>query len=271
MQHTTEPRFNYFRSTSKLLQYFTIIWSAGLCFPATAQTGIIEVQLADSPDKVYIDRPGDLYMKSGARVVRFDISGKISGTWQLPHASVQFEPRDGSRMFYFNAADKTWGFAGFGKTPTSPLPEEYAVEPLLACSSGDLGIWILDGTDHSFKHVNLRKGQVDMEFYLPENLHNKPLLNIREYQSFLFVATENQLYIFSPFGKLLKTLQTSGSDFDFLGEELYYRKQNRLVFLNLFDGSERYEEIDPEIRFVRLTDERRFEIYSNRLVIRPAQ
>ncbi len=271
MQNMTEPQFGYFRSMSKLFLCFLFILFTASCLQATAQPNIIEVQLADSPTQVYIDRPGDLYIKTEELLIRFDSSGKISGTWQFPNASVLFEPRDGSRMFYFNPADRTWGFTGFGKTPTSPLPEEYAVEPLLACSAGDLGIWILDGTDNSFKRVNLRKGQVDMEFYLPENLRNKPVLNIREYQSFLFSATQNQLHIFSPFGKLLKTLETTGCDFDFLGEELYYRKQNRLVFLDLLDGSERYEEIDPEIRFVRLTDERRFEIYHNRLVIRPVQ
>ncbi len=238
------------------------------CFVETlAQPAVKEVALTEKPQQVYLDRPGDLYIKCQTRIIHYDINGNQAGIWELANPNVYFEPRDGSRMFYFNPDDKTFGFTSFGKTPASILPQEYAIDPVLACSAGDMGIWIMDRSDYSFKRVNLKKGQVDQEFYIPENLRQTPIENIREYQSFLFAATPTRIYIFSAFGKLLKTLTAEGADFDFLGEELYYRLGIKLMFLDLFDGSQRQEEIKPDTLFVRITDERRFEIYADRMVI----
>ncbi len=129
MQNMTEPQFGYFRSMSKLFLCFLFILFTASCLQATAQPNIIEVQLADSPTQVYIDRPGDLYIKTEELLIRFDSSGKISGTWQFPNASVLFEPRDGSRMFYFNPADRTWALPALAKHPHHPFRKNMPLNP----------------------------------------------------------------------------------------------------------------------------------------------
>ncbi len=267
----TEKRLNYFRLKNDLLTGSALVLCGLLHSPVVAQQIIAEIPLIEKPSSAYVDRPGDLYLRYQSRIVHYDINGNEAGSFILPHPTLHFEPRDGSRMFIFNPATNHYGFSSFGKIPATPLPEEYAIEPLMACSAGDLGLWVLDRADYSLKRVNLRNGQVDIDFKLPEKLHQETLLALRQYMSFLFLATPSYLYIFSNMGKVLKTLETTLADFDFLGEELYYRNGNRLVYLDLFDGTTRSEEISPEILLVRLTDERRYLIYPNRLVIQSIQ
>lgn len=267
----TVKRCNCFRLMTKLIFGSALVLFGLLPGNVRAQAIIAEVSLKEKPVNAYVDRPGELYLHFASRIVHYDLNGKETGVFHFNNGSLNFEPRDGSRMFIYNHITRQFGFVSFGKNPATPLPEEYAIEPQQACSAGDNGMWILDRADFSLKRVNLRKGQVDIEFRLPEQLHQENLVNFREYMSFLFLATPSHLYIFSNMGKLLKTLETTTADFDFLGEELYYRKGNRLVYLDLFDGTTRSEEIHPEILFVRLTDERRYLVYPDRLVILAAQ
>lgn len=258
-------------SMSSLMTGYAIALMGLLQMPAAAQGIIAEIPLSDKPVHAYVDRPGELYIRFASRIVHYDVNGKEAGTFMLAHPSQHFEPRDGSRMFLYNPINKLYGFTSFGKNPTLTLPEEYAIEPALVCSAGDNGCWILDRADFSCKKANLKKGQIDIEFKLPEKLQNESITAMREYQGFLFLATPSHLHIISTMGKLLKSLKTTSDDFDFLGEELYCRDNNRIIFFDLFDGTIRSEEINADILFVRLTDEQRYLIYSNRLVILAAQ
>ncbi len=260
-----------FRLKNNLIGGLAFILCGFLHCKAMAQGIIAEISLKEKPGNAYVDRPGDLYLRFASHIVHYDINGKETGTFHFNTASLHFEPRDGSRMFMYNPVTRQYGFTSFGKNPVTPLPEEYAIEPQTACSAGDIGMWILDREDYSLKRVNLRKSQVDIEFHLPEKLHEENLITLREYMGFLFLATPSRLYIFSNMGKLLKALETTAADFDFLGEELYYRNGNRLLFLDLFDGTTRSEEINPAVLFVRLTDERRYLVYADRLIILSAQ
>lgn len=271
MQNMTAIQFGYYRSEI-LKRFCLMLLQVIMANPvATAQPTHHEISFTEKPNRVFIDRAGELYVQFGTRLVRFQPNGKTTGSWQLPADTLLFEPRDGSRMFVFHPKNKTWGFVTFGNNPNAQLPAEYAVEPLLACSAGDQGMWILDASDYSMKRVNLKKGLVETEFYLPENLHGTHICHLREYQGFLFAATASHIYVFSPFGKLLKTHQADGCDFDFLGEELYYRKDNQLVFVDLFDGTLRYEAVSPDARFIRLTDEVRYIVFPDHLVILAVQ
>ncbi|MCX7638077.1 MAG: hypothetical protein N2044_09570 [Cyclobacteriaceae bacterium] len=240
-------------------------------FGLLAQNMIAEIPLKEKPMYAYVDRPGELYIRFESRIIRYDINGKETGSYSPVHPALHFEPRDGSRMFTYDSQTKRYGFAAFGKYPSTPLPEEYAVEPIAACSAGDNGLWIFDHADFSFKRVNLHKGRIDVEFKLPASLHQENIVAMREYQGFLFVATPTKLHLFSSMGKLLKSLEATAADFDFLGEEVYFRNNDQLIFFDLFDGTTRRESLNQGLSFIRLTDERRFLIYADRLFILQAQ
>ena len=54
---------------------------------------------------------------------------------------------------------------------------------------------------------------------------------------------------------------------NFLGEELYFKKNDKLIFYDLFDASTREQSVDPACHFALLTDTRTFLTYSNRVEI----
>jgi hypothetical protein len=219
---------------------------------------------------VYVDRPGDLYLQfSSGTIQKFDINGKLVDEFDPQQKITVFDPRDGARAFTYSQKSRWYSFAYFGSLNKTPLKEEYAIDPLLVCSSGDKNLWILDQADYSLKRINTDRSTVDVEVYLPQTLHTNQLsiLSFREYQGFLFLLDERSgIYIFSTMGKLLKHLKgDSISYFNFLGEELYYLQNNTLIFYNLFDTTTRQLEVDPTLQFMLVTDERIYSIYHDRV------
>lgn len=255
------------KNATALLTWFWCLCSLYI----TAQPTPVEINLPEKPLGAYLDRPGDLYLQFRDGIKKFDARGKLLQEFKPAQPLTQFEPRDGSRLFEFSSATGRWGFVPFGTDPRTSVPEEYAIEPDWVCSAGDNGLWILDKADYTLKRINLRKGIVEFEFTLPETLRQKTVQAMREYQGFLFIATASHLHMFGTLGRLLKTIELSQPDFDFLGEEVYYRQGNRLQFYNLFDGTQHDEELDPRILFIRLTDEIRYMVYANRVHILPVK
>jgi len=244
------------------------ILQACISYSGRAQS-TTEIALPDEAVKAFVDRPGDLYIQlKNKRLLKFSKEGRLLGECRLKEEPVVFEPRDGSRTFAYYRGRNLAGFAGFGTEPSSSIKEEFAIEPWLACSAGDQGMWLLDRADFSLKRVNLSSQKTEVEFSLPRELQSDTV-HMREYQGFLFLqAGRNQLAIFNGFGKLLKKI--TGQQvryFNFIGEELYYADNDRLHFYDLFDGTGRIETCEPGSRFILLTDEARFVVYPNRITI----
>lgn len=236
-----------------------------------AQVNPIHTQSLNSEvEYVYVDRPGDLYLQfASGSIQKFDINGNHVDEFVPQQKITVFDPRDGARAFTYSQPSQWYSFAYFGTLNKTPVNVEFAVEPILVCSSGDQDLWILDQADYSLKKINTARSTVDVEVYLPETLHTNPLTirSFREYQGFLFLLDElSGIYIFSSMGKLLKHLEgDSISHFNFLGEELYYLHNNTLKFYDLFDTSTRQLQVDPSVRFLILTDERIYKIYQSRV------
>lgn len=227
-------------------------------------------QLKNPVEYVYVDRPGDLYLQfSSGTIQKFDVNGKLVEEFTPQQKIALFDPRDGARAFTYSKKHQWYSFAYFGSITQIPLKEEYAIDPMMVCSSGDKNLWILDQADYSLKKINTDRSTVDVEVYLPPTLQSDQLSirSFREYQGFLFLLDERfGIYIFSTMGKLLKHLEgESISYFNFLGEELYYLQHNTLNFYNLFDTSTRQTQVDSSIRFMILTDERIYNIYHDRV------
>jgi hypothetical protein len=234
-----------------------------------AQQPGVEIALPGEAVNAFVDRPGDLYIQvRNERLLKYSKDGKLLGEFRPKEAPTVFEPRDGARMFAYYRKRNLAGFTGFGTEPVTTLHEEFAVEPWLACSAGDKGIWILDRADFSMKRVNLTSLKTEIEFTLPQEFQHDNI-QMREYQGFLFLLVgQNRLVLFNGFGKRLKIL--TGQQlrfFNFIGEDLYYADNDTLHFYNLFDGTQRSEPADPSARFILLTDEARFVVYPGKVVI----
>ncbi|QOI97558.1 MAG: hypothetical protein HRU69_08680 [Flammeovirgaceae bacterium] len=255
---------NLNHSRAKILALLLVYFS----LPVAAQQAGIEIILSAEPVNAFIDRPGDLYIQlKNDQIIKYSKEGKLIGEFKPKESPTIFEPRDGSRTFTHYRARNLAGFTGFGSEPKTPINEEFAIEPWLACSAGDQGMWILDKADYSLRRINLASLKTEAEFTLPAGLHGNVEL-LREYQGFLFLLINSQIHIFSGFGKQLKTIP--GEEirwFNFIGEELYYADKGRLNFYDLFDGTQRKEYTDSTALFILLTDEVRYAVYPGKMVI----
>lgn len=252
--------------TSKNLLLLLLIASPLL---SLAQKRITAIDIKDVAN-VYVDRPGDLYvLHTDNTVSKFDTLGMPVTSPKFETTPTVFEPRDGARMFTYSAETKKGSFFSSGIKQEFTIHDHYALEPILAASAGDNGVWVVDKADWSIKRIDLKNSKVVAEALINRTQFegDPKIIAIREYQNFFFVLEKNTgILIFNGLGKQIKKIDAPKiSYFNFLGEELYYVKDDKLIFYDLFDGSTREDKIDPKSNFTLLTDARKYVVYSDRI------
>lgn len=218
----------------------------------------------------YVDRPGDLYiLHTDNKVSKFDTLGMPAADMGFEKTPTVFEPRDGARMFIYFADVKQGAFFSSGTSQGFFIYDYFAMEPVIATSCGDNQVWIVDKGDWSIKKLDPKAGKIVAEAMIDwAQFQDDPKITaVREYQNFLFLLDKNTgIIIFNAIGKQVKKIE--GKDipyFNFLGEELYYKKDDKLIFYDLFDGTTREEGVDPKCLYTLLTDARRYVVYSDRI------
>lgn len=238
-------------------------------FSQPEKIGVIEISDIHS---AYVDRPGDLYiLQSNNTLKKFDTQGKLLHEQRFEQYPTTFDPRDGARMFFYSNKTQRCSFFSQETKQEFIIEPHYAVNPILVCSAGDNQLWILDQSDWSLKRVHPGQSRVLAESQIDQSqFKGSPEITfMREYQNFLFVIEKNTgILIFNSLGLQIKKLELPGiTHFNFLGEELYYKKNDSLVFYDLFDTSTREVLIDSACQFALLTDLRTYLIYNNRVEI----
>jgi hypothetical protein len=218
-----------------------------------------------------VDRPGDLYLFQKKSVKKITQRGTPVEEIQLDDSPTVFEPRDGARMFQFSAKTQQCSFFSAGTKQEFKIEAHYAVEPVLACTSGDHQVWVLDKSDWSVKRVNPAKGVVVVEAQIDQKQFTSTpeFYGMREYQNFLFLIERTTgILIFNSLGNQIKKIEVTGIDYiNFLGEELYYKKNDQLIFCDLFDAATRTMPVDPACRYALITDTRTYLVYSKKVDI----
>jgi hypothetical protein len=192
-----------------------------------------------------------------------------TGNFTFEQTPTVFEPRDGARMFIYFADTKKGSFFSPETKQEFNIQNHYAIEPILATSSGDNNVWIVDKADWSVKRFDPKASKIVAEALIDKTqFEGEPkILAVREYQNFLFVLEKNTgILIFNGLGKQIK--KVDGKEipyFNFLGEELYYKKGDKLIFYDLFDGKTREENTDEKSRYTLLTDARKYVVYTDRI------
>jgi hypothetical protein len=235
----------------------------------TAQKKITTIDIKDVAS-AYVDRPGDLYiLHTDNRISKFDTLGMPIGNLSFEQSPTVFEPRDGARMFIYFTDTKQGSFFSPETKQEFTIQNHFAIEPILATSSGDNHVWIVDKADWSVKRFDPKASKIIAESLIDKTqFEGEPkIIAIREYQNFLFVLEKNTgILIFNGLGKQIKKIVGKDiSYFNFLGEELYYKKDNKLIFYDLFDGTTREETVDSKSLYTLLTDARKYVVYSNRI------
>ena len=197
-------------------------------------------------DIVYtaIDRAGDFYvvLQSG-EILKYDKNGINLGTYVHEGTPTLFDPANAIRLlvYYKKTQEFTWLSPDLGINPSQTIDSSIAIEVALICPSGDQNVWVLDDADLGLKKVSLRDSRVLTEFSISDQFKENRFILMREYQNFLFLLDpKTGITVYNSFGKQIRKIpETDLSYFNFLGEELYYKKDNHLKFLDLFTAETR--------------------------------
>jgi hypothetical protein len=252
------------------IKWFVVIAILSIGIRATCQNKIATIKISQVRSE-YVDRPGDLYiLQQDDSLTKFDLDGKFVEKSSLKSVS-NFEPRDGSRCFLYYKSSQRFGFFARMEGITHTIQQEYAIEPIMACSSGENQAWILDRADWSLKRIDPFKAKVIADAVINQKQFDGPpeFIFMREYQNFLFLIEKSKgIIIFNNLGHQIKNIVDSEiTNLNFLGEELYYKKGDKLFFYDLFDGSTRDLPIDRMCKAAILTDVRKFVVYDDRIEI----
>lgn len=247
-----------------------LIFFLSLSTPTISQQKITSIEISNV-ESAYVDRPGDLYVLLKDKTLKkFDTLGVLVSE-QVLDSPTTFDPRDGARLFTYSQHSQRFSFFSQEIKQAFPVEQHYAIDPILACASGDNQVWILDRSDWSLKRINPSQSKVIAEAAIDQKQFTKApeFTFIREYQNFLFTIEKNSgILIFNSLGKQIKKLSASKIDYlNFLGEELYYKVNDKLLFYDLFDSTTREVPTDPACKFMLLTDIRKYVVYQNRIDI----
>jgi hypothetical protein len=240
-----------------------------LFFSVSAYTQPIASIAISDIQSAYVDRPGDLYILQKKNIKKYDVQGNLVTELKLESKPLVFEPRDGARSFV--CFDTKCSFFSEETKQEFTIPQEFVIEPSLICSSGDHNVWVLDKADFSLKKISPAEPKMLAEVRIDTSLFKKKpeILMMREYQNFLFILDKHVgIVVFNGIGKRIRVIsEPSLTYFNFLGEELYYKKDGKLVYYDLFDTSKREEDVDPACKYVFVTDVRKYLVYENRIDI----
>jgi hypothetical protein len=219
-----------------------------------------------------IDRAGDFYivLQSG-EILKYDKNGISLGNYVHEGTPTLFDPANAIRLlvYYKKTQEFTWLSPDLGINPFQTIDSSIAIDVALICPAGDQNIWVLDDADLGLKKVSLKDSRVLTEFSISDQFKENGFTLMREYQNFLFLLDpKTGITVYNSFGKQIRKIQETGiSYFNFLGEELYYKKDNQLKFLDLFTTETRELAIPTPSEFVLLTDERMILVNKNQVNI----
>lgn len=251
--------------------YFTIF----LFLPAihlSAQKRLIKSVELKEIGFATLDRAGDLYIFTASSLIKFDKDGKQLAEMLTPPPTA-FDTGNGVRLLMYFRQEQRYKIItpSLSEVSTNALDNAIAIEPWLVCSAGDYNILIFDDADLSVKKVDTQQDKVLSEFKVDSTLitGGERLLYMQAYQNFTFLLDrQSGISIYNSMGRKLKTITITGiNSFHFLGQELYYFKDGKLHFTDLFSAETRVEEIRGSYKNVLITDERLIGISPNRVDI----
>jgi hypothetical protein len=222
---------------------------------------IKDVKVQAKVTNVSVDRLGGFYTVGDCGIEQFDPEGKFVKSYNYLdcNSTELLEAWLYVRIYaYQNYKQQFTIFnSHLEEIDKLDIDPSFAVEPHLATISTDLRhYWILD-MDNSVKRVNLKTKSVDIESDAVKTVHGK-FLHIREYQNMLFLLHENSgVYVLDQLGKLAFQVPVEKTNyFSFSGEDLYFLKDNKVYFFDIFTRDTYTIDVAEGFKFVIATDEK---------------
>lgn len=189
-----------------------------------------------------VDRLGNFYFINGDGILRkYDPDGKLlSQTKKSVTPLTLIEPWNPLKVFIYDRGSKKYTHLDHNLEvlEVTTLEPSLSISPTLFCPANEANKgWILDEADYTLKRVNLSTKEIEFEATLPEEWVVEPqFVFMREYQNMVFLLDKNAgIYILNNLGKQIKAIEVKGlTFFNFMGEELCYRKGNDVILFDLY-------------------------------------
>lgn len=215
-----------------------------------------------------VDRLGNFYFVLTSGIIqKYDPNGVLldeSTENALPLTLV--EPWNPLKVFTYSNQTKKYKFWDHHLVllEEKALEPSFAISPQLVCPDNEIHkAWIFDDADFSLKKVNLLNNTIELDSPIPADWGNAnaEFVFMREYQNRVFLLDKNKgILMLNHIGKLVTGIEVKGlSFFNFLGQELCYRKDGQVLLFDLHTGETRkiVDLSEPEgILFTIITDER---------------
>ena len=239
---------------------------AALYLPLAAQTISLSKQLEFAgPSAISIDRLGNFYFADQRRsVYKFSPEGVLTTTYSpaISGGISSIEARNGIKILLFSYDQQRLILLDrflreISAIDLSRLPFHAGNDLFKAATfSGDDQFWLFNESTFSVTKINALTQQPYFSTALNLIVRQKAydVRFMREYQNNLYVVEKNAgIFVFDNMGNYRKTLPFPGLDYaGFIGDELYYLKDNTLHFYHLYNGQQRQINLAPEQNYTNV-------------------
>ena len=246
----------------RLISMLICLLLMGHCFAQLKK--IKEIKLSGITN-VSVDRLGNFYFVTGdGRIHKYDPNAKLLAT-SAPNSGPLslIEAWNPLRVFTYYAGDSTYHIFNYNLEllEIKKVDPSHAITPALACPGNEPTLWILDEADLSLKKVNYRTNELILESKIDSASNQTRFEFMRSYQDYLFISDSNgNIRILNRLGKPVTIVPSvRGHYFNFLGEEICFRRGGELLLLDLYTAELRSvtKLAEPEmIAFSIISDER---------------
>lgn len=211
---------------------------------ATAQSfSLVQSVTVDRPGAISLDRLSNIYVSDRKNnLYKFDPAGKATQTFSPPAtgrvASVEAWSMTKILLFYDDRQQITLLDRFVTPITTARLSEFTDGIIKVATLATDDRIWLLNESDLTLNKIDLRYPDALLKTQLNQILakSQSDFRFMREYQNNLYILDRlSGIYVFDNMGTYKKKIPLTGLSYlGFKGEELYFVKENQLVFFNLY-------------------------------------
>jgi len=209
-------------------------------------TKVAELPIANVT-KASVDRLGNFYfIFPEGKMQKYDPDGQLLNETNesiLPLTLI--EPWNPLRIFLYSLDKGEISFLDHHLTEIENqiLEPSLSITPILVCPANEVNkAWILDEADYTIKRVDLVNNTIEWESRLDIDPYVDPdFVFMREYQNRLFLLSKKKgIMVLNNLGKPITTIDAQGLEFfNFVGEELCYRKNDEIILVDLFTGTSR--------------------------------
>ncbi|MFM9074007.1 MAG: hypothetical protein ACKORJ_00285 [Bacteroidota bacterium] len=213
-----------------------------------------------------VDRLGEFYLTGGGQLMRLDTEGRPASQVRLSDTGSRglLECWNPLRIWYHDPAHSPNRAAILDHSlaiqqDSVVIDPAIAIKPILiAPAILNSNCWVLD-MDYSVKYLNLTTNTLMLETAPLVDPGTDPgFLFIRAYQNLLFLQTRDRgILVMNMTGKVIRTIPTDGATHvGVLGEDIYFKRKNNLIFINLYTGDQSETMLPAEGSIILANDER---------------